>query len=193
MNDITLLLLEKVCEAIYFSLFLIYGKNLKEKRILFIGIMIFEYLALKYFIKFNVLFQLSYTFMTYLTLKVLYKEKAQITDIFLFMSASIILIIVSIITYLLAYIICNHNVTYFAYIVAILFNRLALIAILYFGKNIINKIYKKFYTHWNKPKQSNNPKVKSLTLRNITIIIFNLMFYILNIGMCFALAIALSS
>ena len=188
-----MLFLEKVCEAIYFSLFLIYGKNLKEKRILFIGIMIFEYLMITKLIQYNLWIHISYIIMTYINLKVLYKEKAQITDIFLFMVASIILIIVSVITYLPAYIICNHNVTYFAYIVAILFNRLALIATLYFGKNIINKIYKKFYTHWNKPKQSNNPKVKSLTLRNITIIIFNLMFYILNIGMCFALAIALSS
>lgn len=188
-----MLFLEKVCEAIYFSLFLIYGKNLKEKRLLFIAIMIFEYLMITKLIQYNVWIHISYIIMTYINLKVLYKEKAQITDIFLFMVASIILIIVSVITYLPAYIICNHNVAYFAYIVAILFNRLALIAILYFGKNIINKIYKKFYTHWNKPKQSNNPKVKSLTLRNITIIIFNLMFYILNIGMCFALAIALSS
>lgn len=193
MNDILLLFLEKICEAIYFSLFLIYGKNLKEKRMLFIGIMIFEYLMITKLIQYNTWIHISYIIMTYINLKVLYKEKAQITDIFLFMVASIILIIVSVITYLPAYIICNHNVTYFAYIVAILFNRLALISILYFGKNIINKIYKKFYTHWNKPKQSNNPKVKSLTLRNITIIIFNLMFYILNIGMCFALAIALSS
>ena len=45
-NIMLMLFLEKVCEAIYFSLFLIYGKNLKEKRILFIGIMIFECLMI---------------------------------------------------------------------------------------------------------------------------------------------------
>ena len=155
--------LEKVCEAIYFSLFLIYGKNLKEKRLLFIGIMIFEYLALKYFIKFNVLFQLSYTFMTYLALKVLYKEKAQITDIFLFMSASIILIIVSAISY----IIVQHTIS--IYLVALILSRLLLFLTLFVIKNKINNYYKKFYSLWNKHRNPN--KIRSLTLRNISIII----------------------
>ena len=39
MNEFWLLILEKVFEAIYFSLFLIFGKGLKEKRILFVFIM----------------------------------------------------------------------------------------------------------------------------------------------------------
>ena len=51
-----MLFLEKVCEAIYFLLFLIYGKNLKEKRILFIGIMIFEYLMITKLIQYNIIF-----------------------------------------------------------------------------------------------------------------------------------------
>ena len=76
MNEIVLILFEKVLEAIYFSLFLIIGKNIKEKRLLFIGIMIFEYLMLKHFIQFNVWFQIIYTFMAYVNLKVLYREKA---------------------------------------------------------------------------------------------------------------------
>lgn len=191
MESIVILLLEKVFESIFFALFLICGKKLKEKKLLFIGIMIAEYLILKYFIKFNVYFQLAYTFMTFLTLKVLYREKAQITDIFLFMFASLIVIITSFICYIPVYIICNHNVTYFWYIIAIVVNRLILLAILYFGKNLINKAYVKFYSYWNRPKQINNPRIKSLTLRNISIIIFNLMFYIINIGMIFALAISI--
>ena len=42
----------KFLEPIYFSLFLIAGKDLKEKRLLFTIIMIFEYVMLKQFIKF---------------------------------------------------------------------------------------------------------------------------------------------
>lgn len=178
MDNICLVLLEKVCEAIYFSLFLIYGKNLKEKRLLFIGIMILEYLALKYFIKFNVLFQLSYTFMTYLTLKVLYKEKAQITDIFLFALASLFLILISIISYVIIYF------TIQKYIVALILNRILIFTLILLIKNKSNLFYQNFYKLWNRHNAPN--KVKSLTLRNISIIIFNLMFWLINIGMAFS-------
>lgn len=178
MDNICLVLLEKVCEAIYFSLFLIYGKNLKEKRLLFIAIMIFEYLALKYFIKFNVLFQLSYTFMTYLTLKVLYKEKAQITDIFLFALASLFLILISIISYTIIYF------TIRKYIVALILNRILIFGLIFIIKKDINAIYQKFYKLWNRHNKPN--RVKSLTLRNISVIIFNLMFCIINICMAFS-------
>lgn len=178
MNNIILLFLEKICEAIYFSLFLIYGKNLKEKRILFIGIMIFEYLMITKLIQYNIWIHISYIIMTYINLKVLYKEKAQITDIFLFMVASIILIVVSVISY----IIVQHTIS--IYLVALILSRLLLFLTLFVIKNKINNYYKKFYSLWNKHKNPN--KIRSLTLRNISIIIFNIMFYIINIGMVIA-------
>ena len=103
METFVLLFLEKILEAIYFSLFLIIGKNIKNKRILFVCIMIFEYLMLKQFIHYNVLFQFIYTFLSFVNLKVLYKEKAQITDVFLFAVASIILIICSAICFNVIY------------------------------------------------------------------------------------------
>ncbi len=174
MNEFILIFLEKICEAIYFSLFLIFGKNLKEKRFLFILIMIFEYLLLKHFIKYNVWFQISYTFMTYIILKVLYKEKTQITDIFLFMIASIFLIIIS---GLFAFITYFYIKNYYLMLILL---RIAIFICLFFIKNKINILYKNFYLQWNKHK---NNKIKSLTIRNVSIIIFNLMFYTINLGM----------
>lgn len=173
-----LLFLEKICEAIYFSLFLIYGKNIKEKRILLTAIMIFEYLALKYFISFNVWFQLSYTFLVYITLKVLYKDKAQITDIFLFAGASIILIFISFLCGIFQ-ILFNTN-----YYLLLVLNRIIIFIVLFISKNIINKIYIKFYSLWNR---NNKHKIKSLTIRNISAILFNLMFFIINIGLTYAI------
>ena len=102
-ESIILLFLEKICEAIYFSLFLIYGKNLKEKKLLFIAIMIFEYLMITKIFEFNVWIHILYIVMTYINLKVLYKEKAQITDVFLFGIASIVLISISAISYAIIY------------------------------------------------------------------------------------------
>ena len=175
-----LLILEKVCEAIYFSLFLIYGKKLKEKRLLFIAIMIIEYLLLKNFIKYNVLFQLCYTFMSFVNLKVLYKEKAQITDIFLFATASVVLILISIICSL---VVILTQITWLYYVMLVV-NRILMFLFVILLKDKINYLYTKFCNNWNKHR---NNKIKSLTLRNISIIIFNIMFYVINIYMLYAI------
>lgn len=172
-----MLFLEKVCEAIYFSLFLIYGKNLKEKRILFIGIMIFEYLLITKLIQYNIWIHISYIIMTYINLKVLYKEKAQITDIFLFAAASIILIIIG------AICVATRFITHTNYFQVLILNRILLFTILFFIKDKIKLIYMKFYKKWNRHENTTN--IKSLTLRNISIIVFNLMFYVINIGLTY--------
>lgn len=142
--EILRLISAKLLEPLYFSLFLIIGKDLKKKRLLFTLIMIFEYIMLKHYIKFNVAFQFIYTFMTYLTLKVLYKEKAQITDIFLFTAASIILIIISILSYLIIL------YTIKIYFLALILNRIVLFTFLYFSRNKIRQLYVKFYLLWNR-------------------------------------------
>lgn len=175
MNEIFLLLLEKVCEAIYFSLFFIVGKNLKKKRLLFIAIMIFEYIMLKHFIKYNVWFQIIYTFMSYVNLKVLYKEKAQVTDIFLFSIASIGLVIISILCGLVLF----NNVN--LYFPILILNRILMFGFIFLFKNKIYTMYSKMIKYWNRHKDPH--KIRSLTLRNISIIAFNLMFYIINFCM----------
>ena len=168
----------KLLEPIYFSLFLIMGKDLKNKRVLLTCIMIFEYIMLKQFIHFNVAFQFIYTFMSFVNLKVLYREKAQVTDIFLFAIASIILIVLSIFTYM------TSKITYDNYFISLVINRILLFTFLYLSRNKIRDLYKKFYSHWNR---HNNPKaIKSLTLRNISIIAFNLMFWIINFCMIYS-------
>lgn len=185
MEELILVFLEKIVEAIYFAMFLIIGKNIKNKKLLFIGIMVFEYLMLKYFIKYSVYFQLAYTFMTYVTLKVLYKEKAQITDIFLFTVASLTLIAISFISYMPFYIITNGNVQLKEYLIALILNRALLSFAIICGNKFIRKTYKKFCCLWNRHAIPN--QIKSLTLRNISITTFNLMFWLINLGMTFAL------
>ena len=138
----------KLLEPIYFSLFLIIGKDLKKKRLLFTVIMIFEYIMLTSIIEFNVALQFIYTFMTYLTLKVLYKEKAQITDIFLFTAASIILIILSMFTYLTALF------TYKNYFISLILNRILIFLFLYVFRKQIRNCYIKFYSLWNRRHKS---------------------------------------
>ena len=50
------LLLGQIPEAIYFALFMIFTKELKSKRFLYVALMIAEYLLLKHFIEFSIWF-----------------------------------------------------------------------------------------------------------------------------------------
>lgn len=177
MENLILVILEKVLEAVYFALFLIYGKKLEKKRLLFMILMVAEYLLLTSFIYYNVMFQLLYIFLSYVILKVLYREKAQITDIFLMAVASIILIAFSAFTFLTAY------YTYNNYLISLIINRILIFGFIFIFGNKINNVYKMFYQSWN--RHSNPKKIKSLTLRNISIIIFNLMFVLINFGMIY--------
>lgn len=174
------LFLGQIPEAIYFSLFMIFAKGLKEKRILFITLMILEYLLLKKFIHFNMWFQIAYTLLTYIILKVLYKDKAQITDIFTFTIGSILLMILSAIYVFLIYPFTSYP------ILMVILNRMLLIGTILILNNklyTIQKIYKKMWNRNDKVKK----KIKSATFRCINLIIFNLMFYIINIGVAYAL------
>lgn len=175
--EIIRLISAKVLEPIYFSLFLIYGKDLKHKRLLLTFIMIVEYIMLTEIIEFNVWLQFIYTFMTFVNLKVLYKEKAQVTDIFLFAVASIVLIIISAVVFLVG------RQLFESFYIAIFINRFLLFSFVLLFKDRIHNYYKKFCSLWNR---HNSPKViKSLTLRNISVIAFNLMFYTINAGMIY--------
>lgn len=171
-------------EAIYFSLFMIFAKKLDKNRILFAIIMIFEYLGLKHFIKFNMLFQFIYTIMVYVNLKVLYKDKTIITDVFVFMIASLILIVFSAISYGICSLIIKDM--YISFYVALIINRILMFFTLYIIRNKLPEFYKNYKFFWNRHRET-SVKIKSLTLRNISIILFNVMFYIINIGMLIAM------
>lgn len=179
MNYLLNIVLGQIPEAIYFALFMIYTKQLKEKKMLFIILMIVEYLLLKHFITFNVWFQVLYTFMTFLILKILYKEKAQVTDIFSFTIASIIVIISSVLMYSIAYF-TYRNIT-----ICVLLHKILIFIFLFVAKNklyCIQKMYKKLWNRNDRIKK----KIKSTTFRSINIVIFNIVFYIINIGMLLA-------
>ena len=166
------ILVGQIPEAVYFSLFLIYAKNLKEKRLIFTILMVLEYLFLKHIIhlNYNILFQIIYTFFVYVFLKVLYKEKAQITDIFLFGISLLVLL-----AFTIPFLFLNSFIND-VYLVCII-SKICLFIFLFIIKKSLNRMYQKYYSHWN--RIHNAPKkIKSLTLRNISIVIFNLLFYI---------------
>lgn len=167
------LLLGQIPEAIFFALFMIYAKQLKEKRILFIALMIVEYFILINIFSQSIWFHVIYTFIVFVILKVLYKEKSQITDIFTFISASILMMLVSVpIFFIFNYFMKNI-------ILHVIIDRISLFLTLFLIRNKlpnIEKIYKKFWNRNDKIKK----KIKTTTFRAINVIMFNLIFYILN-------------
>lgn len=174
------LLLGQIPEAIFFALFMIFVKDLKEKRILYITLMTIEYMILITLLPYNIWFQILYTFMSYLILKILYKEKAQIIDIFTFIIAGIIIILVNAILY---FIIANTLNNFYVYVIL---DRIVLFSIILIFNKKLNKIQKMYKKFWNRNDKIKKP-IKSVTFRAINIIIFNMVFYILNIIMIYSL------
>ena len=169
------ILLGQIPEAIFFALFMIYAKELKEKRILFTVLMIIEYLLLKYSFPYNWLFHIGYIILTFLTLKVLYKEKCQITDIFMQIISYIIMSIFSLICL---------PIIYQNYSIAMVINRIMLIIFIIIFNNKLYKIrniYKRLWNRNNKEKYI----IKSTTFRCINLVIFNIFFYIINLLMIY--------
>lgn len=177
MNEVIYQGLVQIPEPVYFSLFLIIGKNIKEKRMLLMTIMLIQYILLMKIFPFNIWFQISYTFLSFVNLKVLYKEKAQVTDIFLFAVASIILTILSIFAYGIIFFTIKD------YHIALVLNRILLFVTLVLLRKTIKTKYASFCKLWNRHNFKNKPR--SLTVRNISIISFNFMFCIINF--CIAL------
>ena len=178
--DLMELFLGQIPEAIYFALFMIFTKNLKEKRLLFTFLMILEYLFLAHIIGFNIWFQVSYTFITFLILKMLYKEKAQVIDIFTFMIGSIIMGLIDGILYYIVWKIWNNYLIY-----VIIVRSIQVVFFLIFH-NKLYKIQNLYKLLWNRNEQHPN-KIKSATFRSLNIVVFNLMFYFINIVIVFTL------
>ena len=106
------LFLGQIPEAIFFALFMIFAKGLKEKRLLFTILMVIEYLLLLYSFPYNWLFHICFMVTTFIILKVLYKEKSQITDVFLLLIGYIIMAVCSIIPYFIIWKTINNYIIY---------------------------------------------------------------------------------
>lgn len=157
-------------EVAMFSLFLTFAKGIKEKRFLLTLLMFIAYLGLKIAFSYSVYFNICYMFATYLILKLLYKGKAKITDIFTMSFTSILLIVLSCVTY---YLIPN-------YFLSMIVNRLLVLVMIILAKVYARDLYLKFNSCWNRNRLKPN-KIKSLTLRNISIISFNIGIFVIDL------------
>ena len=172
------LLLGQIPEAIYFALFMIFTKRLDKKQILFMILMIIEYILLFNFTPVTIWSHISYFIITYMILRLLYHEKSQITDIFTLGIASILLILVSIISY------CIMNLFVTDILIANILQKLLLFIVLYFISDKLYKIQNTYKKLWNRNDKIPKP-MKSITFRCTNLVLFNIMFFIINNSILF--------
>ena len=168
--------LGQIPEAIYFSLFLIGVLSLKKNRLLFTAILIIEYVLLMAVFPYSIWSHIIFFIITYGVLQVIYKVESNITAVFTLGIASIILMITNIAVYFIVWWLFNNFLVY-----AIL-HRLLLFGLLFiFWKKLplLQNMYNKLWNRNDKVKY----KMKSATFRSINVVVFNIMFYIINICM----------
>ena len=158
-------------EILYFTLFLIYAKNLKEKKIRLFFLILITYIMCITIIKFRLMYYLCFIFLVYIILKVLYKQKTQVTDIFLFSISTLYLTILSFLIYF-----AKNQTTY---IVCLILDRLFLFLPFIF-RNKFYEIYKKYCSLWNRNDKEKRP-IKSITLRNMSLVLINIIILSINI------------
>lgn len=167
------ILLGLIPEVLYFTLFLIYTKNLKEKKIRLFLLISIAYLLCMFIQQYEIIYYLLFVALVYIILKLLYKEKTQIIDVFAFSVSTLYLTMLSYICFM--FLQKDYSNYYLLYIL----DRLLLCVPFAFRKKF-NTIYKKYCKLWNRNDNEKRP-IKSITLRNISLIIINFAICFMNI------------
>lgn len=170
----------QIPEAIYFAIFMIFVKDLKTKRALFIILTTVEYLLVFLVLPYSIYSHIGYFILTYCILKILYRERSQIIDVFTLGIASIILIGISAVSYGIGYAL-NKN-----YTVTVCLSRILMFLFLFVSKERLHSIQLMYKHLWNRNDSRKTP-IKSTTFRALNAVIFNCMFYGINLGMLFIL------
>ena len=172
------IILGLIPEAIFFSLFIIFTKNYKNKtkNIVFTLLMIIGYIILKQILPRNVYCQIIYLAYVPLLMFLLYRNKFHISDVFVMSWANIIYIGLTSICILLINIF--SNIYWILYVI----NRISMILFLIFTRKKLNKIYKYIIPQWNRNREKPN-RIKALTIRNICVITLNISVFIIHICM----------
>ena len=167
------ILLGLIPEVLFITLFLIFTKNLKNKRIILFLLIGISYIISMFIQKYKIIFYILFIVLIYLSLKFIYKKKVQIIDLFVITIPFTWITMLSFICFLFF----DKNLTnyYQLYVV----DRLILFIPLIFSKHY-NKIYLKYCKLWNRNDNEKRP-IKSITLRNISLIIVNIAIFLMNI------------
>lgn len=173
LNIILSLILGAGLDSLYYTLFILNSKNINKNKLLLFIIIFISYILLFMIVRYNMYLYLIFYIIIYITLKIIYK--AQIIDYFV--------LIISGTYYLLISIFCYYIIP--VYTVALIINKLLLFLPIVLN-NTLNKIYLIYSKMWNR-NYNNKMPIKSLTLRNISLVILNsfiVINYIILLNLC---------
>ena len=157
-------------ESIFFTLFIIYAKQLKKHK-LTLFLMIFALnAALGFAFTYTIYYHLFFIIGAWCILFLLFNS--HIIDVFLITSASLFLAVVG---YLCFYGINN-------YLVAYIVNRLLLVLFFIILHKKLSFFYTVYKNSWNR---TDGAKVKSITVRNISCLVFNLSLVMLYLAIAY--------
>lgn len=159
-NFIISILLGVIPDVLYYFLMIKNVKNTNNKNILFFVLLTIIYIISNVLVTYNFYFYLIFDVVIYLVLKLLYKSK--INDFFFVIVLDLYLALSSTFAYLIFE---NYYLAFFIY-------RLLLIIPLFFTNKIKN-LYINYSKVWN--RHNDNRKIKSITVRNIVLVILHTM------------------
>lgn len=161
-------------EATFFTISIIFIKNMQDKyKRLFFGIFI-SYIILSISLGYNVWLNIGIIIITSILIWILQK-RIDITDIFI---VSILAMYMSVISYI-CFILMKQNLL--NYYICFIINRILMFVPLIFRKKF-NTLYLKYIKFWNKSSSSERRPIKSITTRNISVIVLNCFVFLLNIA-----------
>lgn len=161
-------------ETLYFTMFFVNVKSLKNKKIKLFLLIALSHLICIIFNNYKILSYVALIVCLYLSLKILYKNKTQIIDVFI---VSIALMYVCLISYL-CFLFVNQDMSNY-YLLLVIEKILLFVPFVF--KNRFNKWYKKYYSLWNRNDKEKR-SIKSITLRNISLISLNIFIILCNMG-----------
>lgn len=172
MNEIILSILLGLLPEVFYFIIMIYKiKSLNNKKIKLFILTALTYLICIILIKYQLLFYVIFIFVFYFILKKLYKTEIEKIDIFIIMYLGLYLTLLSFLIYLpknnLQYYICYAIDRVFLFIPLLFINKIKL-------------AYKKYCFLWNRNDKTKR-KIKSITLRNISIFVMNFIIFLIYI------------
>ena len=170
-NFIISLLLGALPDSLYITLFITKTKGVSKHKLILFATVFIGYILFLMICRYSFMLYFIYIIHIYLMLKLLYKSKIQ--DIFIIITSYVYLILSGVIGSLFI------GITDYA--VGLVINKVVLFTVFIFS-NKLNKVYKQYLMNWNvKP----NSKIKSITLRNISLVTMNIMLVILDVCLVF--------
>lgn len=154
-------------DIIYFTLFIIFAKNIKTKIVPLFLLMSVTYTLDRLIFGTNICTNIIFTFVLYLIMKFLYRKEANIMDIFLLTWASVFYIIVTLITY----------VIFKELYLVLIFSRILMFILIIIFRKTLSKLYNKCIVLWNRHEYKK--QLKSVTVRNINIVLLNVSVYVM--------------